>query len=383
MHVDKRLKKALVALAATIVTLCLLEGAARVYLVWLADEGTLSRYGTLEQIRKRGIPQRLSPHRYLGLYPTPGYVRGKNRHNALGYRGEEILQPKPEGEFRIVCMGGSTTYSFPTEDYRLSYPFLLEEELKARGFSRVEVINAGAQGWTTLETLIDFQIRTLDLAPDMIVVYHGSNDVRTLFVWPPDSYRGDSSGRRGPIALDAPPERWIESITLARAFMIRAGLSEPHNSLDHQMARGPKTYHAEEFARQLARGSYPSGIFTEVSAADMLEANPPIYFRRNLESLAILARAHGIQTVLVTFASFPHSERDPLLASQEGAKALEALNQITRDVAREQGVHIFDFAPRFPRDAEYFVDSQHFSERGTALQTELIADYLVENHLIP
>ena len=374
-------KKLLSALVALIVGVVLLEAVARVYLVWFAAESTLIRYGTFEQVELRGIPRRLSPHRYLGLYPTPGYVHGQNRHNSLGYRGEELDLPKPAGRFRIACLGGSTTYSFPGDDYRLSYPYLLERDLQARGFD-VDVVNAGSLGWTSLESLVDFELRTLDVDPDLIVVYHGSNDVRTLFVWPAEAYRGDSSGRRGPVALDAGPLRWFERITLVRAYLIRNGRLESLNSLDHQMARGPATYHAEDFARQLVLGTYPSGIFAETSAAEMLAANPPIYYRRNLESLVALAEAHGVESCLLTFATAPEAPRDPLLLSPEGAAALESLNQITRDVARERGAHLFDFAQRFPREAENFVDSQHFSERGTALQARMIADFLSSEGLV-
>jgi lysophospholipase L1-like esterase len=349
--------------------------------VWIANEATLIRYGTFAQAERRGVPRLLTPHRYLGLYPTPGYVHGKNRHNSLGYRGEEIDQPKPPGRFRIACLGGSTTYSFPGNDYRLSYPYLLERDLQARGFD-VDVVNAGSLGWTTLESLIDFELRTLDLAPDLIVVYHGSNDVRTLFVWPPEAYRGDASGRRGPVALDVEPERWFEHITLVRAWLIYNGRLEPLTSLDHQMAQGPTTYHAQDFARQLVLGTYPSGIFEEASAAEMLAANPPIYYRRNLESLVALAETHGVASCLVTFAAAPEAPRDPLLLSPEGSQALEALNQITREVARERGVQLLDFARSFPRETQYFVDSQHFTDRGTALQARMIADFLVSSGLV-
>ena len=375
------LKKTALAAVAAILTVGALEVAARLYLVWMANDATLLRYGTLAQIRRRGIPQHLSPHRYLGVYPTPDYSYKKNRHNQLGFRGDEIVQPKPAQEFRIVCLGASATYSFPLEDYRQAYPVLLEENLTAAGLTNVKVVNGGVQGWTSLETLIDFQTRVLDLSPDMIIVYQGANDLRTQFVWPPESYRSDQSGRRGPISLETPPARWIESSTLARVILIRTGLSDPQNTLDLQMAGGARSY-AEEFARQLKLRTYPSGIFAEVSAAAMLKANPPIYFRRNLENLVVLAKARGIQVLLVTYASLPEFANDPLLGSEEGRAGLEAINRITADVAGEQGVHLFDFADRYPRKREYFVDSQHFSKEGTAMQAKLISEFIIQKQLI-
>ncbi|MGV2433654.1 MAG UNVERIFIED_CONTAM: hypothetical protein LVT10_01075 [Anaerolineae bacterium] len=44
------------------------------------------------------------PFLEYGLEPNyPG-------HNAVGFRGEEITYPKPEGVQRILTLGGSTTY---------------------------------------------------------------------------------------------------------------------------------------------------------------------------------------------------------------------------------------------------------------------------------
>lgn len=58
--------------------------------------------------------------------------------------------PKPKGEYRIVCLGGSTTYTGWVDDYRLTYPALLQTELIDRGYA-VTVVNAGNEAWTSYE----------------------------------------------------------------------------------------------------------------------------------------------------------------------------------------------------------------------------------------
>jgi hypothetical protein len=45
--------------------------------------------------------------------------------NSFGFRSPEIEVPKPEGKFRIVCVGGSTTNAGRTND--TTYPALLEK----------------------------------------------------------------------------------------------------------------------------------------------------------------------------------------------------------------------------------------------------------------
>ena len=103
-------------LVAVSVALGIAELAARVWLRGFASEGQFRLYASLEQQVQRSTatgesPFKYLPHNYLGYVPAPGYVLGKNRHNDLGFRGGPVLIPKPQGEFRIVCLGGSTTYT--------------------------------------------------------------------------------------------------------------------------------------------------------------------------------------------------------------------------------------------------------------------------------
>jgi len=50
--------------------------------------------------------------------------------NRFGFRGKDIALPKPDGVYRIVCVGGSTTVGGWTDD--TSYPAFLEVALNER-----------------------------------------------------------------------------------------------------------------------------------------------------------------------------------------------------------------------------------------------------------
>ena len=113
----------------------------------------------------------------------------------MGYRGGEISLPKPEGCFRIVVLGGSTTYGEFINDDRQTFPARLEERLRDIGYPRVEVINAGVPGYNSWESLSDLQFHALDFEPDLVIPYYGINDVHCRLVVP-QSYRSDNSGRR-------------------------------------------------------------------------------------------------------------------------------------------------------------------------------------------
>lgn len=380
------LQNLLLAGISAIVTLGLLEVGARAYLFHLASDEDFTTFASLRQLDKAsrqgkvGGEPTISHHRYLGYTLTPNYEEDENRHNALGYRGEEITQPKPEGEFRIVAMGGSTTYTTRVEDYRLSYPALLQQELRERGYTNVTVVNAGVPGWESWNLAIDFQLRSLDLDPDMVVVYAGYNDFKPRVV-EPESYRGDNSGRADPMVERVYMPSWLEYSTLYRILAIALGEMEPHTSYN-TINSSPKTYLADEFHDQLESGE-PHEAFEEMSVKEILAANPPIYYRRNLENIVAIAQSRDIDVMLATMALYSDAELDPRAASEEYQIAIGEHNQVMQAIAAERGVSLFDFSAAFPRQLQYFDDGVHVTEPGSRLKAKLFADFIVANELIP
>jgi hypothetical protein len=145
----------------------------------------------------------------------------------------------------------------------------------------------------------------------------------------------------------------------------------------------PKTARYWAFLRQKSLGSYPSGYFQEVSIMDMLDHNPPVYFRRNLESMVAVAEAHGVQPVLATFASSHRISGDPVLTSPEITRGIREHNQVIEEVGAKLGVPVYRFADEFPDEPALFVGAVHLSGRGNRLKGELFARYLIEAELIP
>lgn len=102
--------------------------------------------------------------------------------NNLGYAGSIDVQEKAKGETRIYVLGCSTTEQ---NDYEReepynpneTWPYLLEKNLQRFTIKPVVVINAAGGGYTSIESLIDFQIRGIYLKPDFAIFYHGINDV--------------------------------------------------------------------------------------------------------------------------------------------------------------------------------------------------------------
>lgn len=379
--IQKTLSDIFLAVLATCLTFAFLEVLANVYLLRFADENRFIRYASVHQLKKRDT--KYSPHTYLGHYPTPNYINGANRHNALGYRGEEIHTPKPDGQFRIVCLGGSTTYTVGVEDYRKSYPYLLENYLRGKGYGNVHVVNAGASSWSSWESLINFELRVLDLDPDMIIVYHGINDIHSRLVWPPEAYIGDNSGRRAPNQTAIFMPNILEYSTLLRIAMIRTGLTTSHAAFERTIDRHPKTYVGSLFRKQKLQGVYPTGIFREISAGEVLERNRPVYFERNIHNIVAIAKNNrGIEVVLSSFAYSSLFAEHPRVSSQEYISAYEEHNLLLEKIAEEMDVHFLDFAGEFPTERRWYTDGRHVNEEGAQLKAELFGAFLIEKQLL-
>jgi lysophospholipase L1-like esterase len=372
-------------IVTTLITFAILEAAANFWLLHFADEKYFIRYASLQQLQDSDISNhpRYSPHRYIGYYPTPNYVKGKDRHNALGYRGDEIDMPKPAGQFRIACLGGSTTYTSDVKDYRDAYPYLLEKYIKSKGYEDVAVVNAGAGSWSSWESLVNFQFRVLDLDPDLIVVYHGINDISPRFVWPPQAYRGDNSGARTPNQTSIFMPGILEYSTLLRIAMISTGLINSHASFETTIDRRPETYYGTLFNKQKISGVYPEGVFEEVSATDILKTNPPDYFASNIRSIVAIAQSRDIEVVLSSFAWSPLFTDQPKVSSDEYIAAYEENNRLLQAMASETGQHFFDFAAKFPTEKRWYTDGRHVNESGAQLKAELFGDFLINAHLLP
>jgi hypothetical protein len=165
--------------------------------------------------------------------------------------------------------------------------------------------------------------------------------------------------------------------------MIRLDIIKPHSSIDRLLNAPPKTYYAAEFHKQKVKHKYPEGTFKTTSAKEMLAANPPKYFRRNLEHILLIANYWKIKTVLATFAYSPLFKDEPAVASEEYINAYAEMNNTIKSVAQEMGANLFDYAGIFPTDKRYYTDGIHVNEDGSQLKAELFTKYLIDKNLIP
>ena len=355
------------ALASTslALTFALLEVGSRLWLNYIATPEQVDRFVLFSSLDPGDFA--FTPHQYLSYAPTPGYRNGLTSHNSLGFRNAEVSLQKPGGVYRIVALGGSSTYDVRIEDNARTFTAQLEELLRTQyGHPAVEVINAGVPGYNSWEMLINLEFRVLDLDPDLVIIYEGTNDVHARMV-APGTYRGDNSGRRQPWTV--PPVALWEHSALLRIFARSLNLTRQVSIDDFVSAPSylswPYEYRLDEEA---------------LDPAELLSQNPPVFFRRNLENMIAVAEAQEVEVLLSTWAYSPNLS--DYAAKDYYQRAFQENNEVVVDVAHSRDVPLFDFAAVMPQVAAYWADGRHVNEAGAAEKAQLFAQFIETQGLI-
>jgi len=107
-------------------------------------------------------------------------VPSANGLNSLGYVGAVPALPKPEQEFRIFFLGGSTLVEGSPP-----IPEIIEELFKKNGYPDVKTYNWGVVSSVSGMELARLVHEITGLSPDLVVMYNGANDMTLPFTWDP------------------------------------------------------------------------------------------------------------------------------------------------------------------------------------------------------
>ena len=293
---------------------------------------------------------------------------GKVLHfNARGQRAtnvRDLVVPKPAGVFRIVCAGGSTTLDVLSPDDVSTWPARLGALLAPRA----DVANAGFTGWSSLESLVSLEIRDVDLAPDLVVVFSGINDLQPAGHDPftPDYSLGHLDLLPRVTGVAPVPVRLVSRSVFLEFVLGR--LRPPDGAAP-----------ADGFAPSYEWKGGPK-------RDDIPEAAEAVY-ERNLRSTIAVARAHGARTLLVAQAVRLRKGREaedgawiaawtPGLTTKGYLAGLAKYNAVAQKLGAEGAALFFDpFADGGFPDAA-FADPVHFSPEGSDRFARALAAFL-------
>ncbi|MFC1587449.1 carbamoyltransferase N-terminal domain-containing protein [Planctomycetota bacterium] len=349
------------------------------------------KYGSwsTERMLNKGKPEPIyQRHRYTGVSLKPNSTlfdnkRGHIRINNLGFRGKDFTLAKPPGVFRVACIGGSTTFGIGASTSEKVWPQILEDLLREKYPGReFQVINAGVSGFTSAESLVNYALRVSVLEPDLVIIYHGYNDLK------PNRYKGnegvefqsDYSHWRAP----APPQFRQDTSLLSRIGK--------HSMLLLKLRQEIKT-------SKRARKSKNIRTSDEDKFDTVLDAGVQA-FKSNIRNIAAMAKSGGARVLIGTFVSRVNFNdpweqqkeigRDyqiylPYLSIKGFADGIQKHNKALGDLADEMGAGLIDLATLFPKEVEYFASEQdhiHFSDKGNRLMSELCLQAIVDKQYI-
>ena len=289
--ISRRRKVAFAGLTV-LIFLGVVESAARV----LTGKQPGGRFGQISQIvfflstEESGQILESDPETFWKLRPDvvigqPKSILFQGRiSNSLGYRNEDFELERPESTTRIVCFGDSSTFGIGTHQPQ-TWPAQLESSLNSDPSffltqlkrkpteSRVEVVNAGAPGYTSYQILQRMRRELKSLAPDVVLMTCANNDF-----WRWDD-RTDAEQ-----AIRLKESSWTKPLRYSRAFQLASSFYAKTVSGDQ--SRG------QAWAEKASRNYFaPEESWTPRVPLDE--------FRANLHSMADLCEEQNVPLVFV------------------------------------------------------------------------------------
>ncbi len=311
------------------------------------------------------------PNMHMVITPEPGLpgMHGINHWttNNLGFRGADIDSKKPENEYRIFLIGGSTAECSILDD-KDSLDAVVQSALQQMIGDNlsVRVYNAGISGDRSDDHVAMLSQRIIHLEPDFIVVFSGINDLRAAI--------------QGHDYLHLP----VPDIAQWKLLAAQSQLGR----LAYWVLKG-HTPQVNASDQEPIETLYRLGVESQRSAPE--SASPPPTnigaYGNNLETLAGIAHGHAIPMIFMTQQTTWYSTVDPgasewhwmlrvgdLRYSEESMNAaLMLLNDVMRQVARTNKIDVYDLAEDIPKSSEYFYDDVHFNTKGAAFAGKKLA----------
>jgi lysophospholipase L1-like esterase len=331
---------------------------------------------------------------FFGFEPAPNNSWGEGLYTTdrFGFRTHVGGSWEDSKGPRIFTLGESSVFGYRLANDQ-TWPHLLEADLRTRFHSAdINVVNAGANAFNILQSLLRYHIRVRPLAPTTLIFYGARNDVFDRDAKLDSSlYMNDSL-----VASSSLIDFWNEESkgknlyvrTLTYYFLVRRlpfltslqSWNQAHAGsvgIPSAMAEGGSEATTEAPAIEAAlkdlQGEPPS-------APSEIEQNGRKLFAVHLQALCDLARTAGTRLVLTTFIQDfdPHSR---------WSVTIRVYNELIRETAARNKLPLIDLESRFsqvPQKSNYFwEDHYHPNAKGAQFIASAIAEAWEKGWLEP
>ena len=346
-NIKKTFFSLLVLIIVVGITLVTLEGFVRVR-QWIkyGSLTTLQEFVTDEETGLR-IPKASSKNGHIGV-------------NSLGFRGPEIPLPKPSGTIRLAFLGGSTTWCAEVSNDEATWPHLVTRNLQGKFPDwNFDYVNGGVPGYSTIESTKNLLGRVQKTNPDLIFIYHATNDL---------SYDTRKMAMTQGVFSGKPENpSWLAKYSIAW-FLIEKNIAlwskKQQVILDNsRLLNFEPSELSGDFKRRLKFLIQKS---KEVAPLVAIATFSHQYRRTQSPEEQMRAAETSIFYM-------PYMNPDRLLM------AFEEYNKVIREVAKEASIILIEDEESIPGDNIHFNDSVHFKDAGSQQMARRVLDGLWVN----
>ncbi len=309
---------------------------------------------------------------YLGYVPYPLYSRnGKIDHNEDGYRGVKLTVSKSK-KYRILCLGGSTTYGFGVPHYYQAFPHQLENSLNYfyKGdsifhskYDTIEVLNAGLEAGTSAEELQQYLFKYRYYNPNVVVIHSGINDAQVASSFTENFQSDYTHYRRINFHLEPlpSPASYLMKSYFFSFIAIRLFYSDFSNKQDEFMYQYHQTY---------CRWTEKS-ITSVINNRDF--NNYPFY--RNTSSL--YQEVLNDKAILIVLPSVVNKYSKHVKENRKYGETVDLNNEISKNLCSKYGGVFIEYDSI--SNASYWIDDCHLNIAGEQEKGKYIASFLIKS----
>ncbi len=316
--------------------------------------------------------------------------------NSYGFRAEQITKQKSKGTYRIFVLGGSTVLGRNVSFDKTAVGLLEKRLQKEYPDKKIEVINAGVDGYTTEHSLIEYLFKIKDFDPDMIIMWHGINDFyyscspseRAVGPFKPD-YSHFLGADAGMAFAHFQPQPFFQMKLLTYDFIKKSVQDNLYSDLINIVKKNNPNqgiYTATTKNLQYDMTSYPSlasykrnlQSFIDAAKSDhvvLILGDQPALYSMHLDS-------NAASTLLIPklHCTLPDGKYPSLKSMITG---IATYNDAMKLIANKNDVPYVELAENMPKNGDYFIDDVHYTEKGNEKMAELLGGFIVEKQFIP
>jgi hypothetical protein len=286
------------------------------------------------------------------VYHADGRLRFQIKN---GYRNGSFIPEKPDGEIRIVILGGSGVFDPSATGVNQDWPAQTERVLHERGWTNTRVINAGVPGHRTIDSVGRLLAEIHFYEPDFVLLCHAWNDIK---------YFNEVDARhtllRNTPTLSESTHRELSAFT---------------RLIQHSQVvlRVKALWH--RFTTEGEVGA--EGRIVDGTVMDSVSTVGLQQYRQAVMAFVDIARNMGAVPLLVTQPRLvtrdnTDEEKSRIyyryvnLTHEALCLAFESCDRVLHEVAEKKQVKLLDLSGSFTGDADLFEDHVHFKDESVS-----------------